>query len=617
MQGEGPVHEFALDNASPVPISAGQEVGRAIAGTPLDRRLQAALWLLLVAFSLHGVFGRSLWGGIESREGAMIADMYRHGTWVTPTINGEPFLEKPPLLHWTGLVLCHLAGRVTEGLVRLPDALYGLGTLALVYLFLTGPRGPGQTVSPPASRQLAAWAAVFMCGTAIEFHEYARIVLTDMALTFMVTLSLYLFWRAWLRPEIGRWLLFLVVAAAAFYGKGLIGPALIWSAVALFLLWKRRLRLLAGLAVAYVPLLLIVVLPWVYALYRFAGAAAVKFAFWDNQVGRFFRFADPALPYDPFRISWEPIYYYLLRLPVHLAPWTLLLVAALVSWWRRSSPFREQLHVFFTCVVAGMFLVLHVSASKVVSYALPTYPFLLMMAGIWLLCAAERAKLSWPERLCIDVTTWGSAILFSLVPIAFAVGIFVRPDLVRTGGTAATVGSLVLAGLLLAFIAAGAPALRRLARSGSRLLAYGLGPAIVAVAAMGVVQVVTPVIERSRSWKPIATLAKQEAGRGRAVAFAGDLQADLGAFTFYLESRLQVLASADDVASYLSASDPRAVIVPEGRLRSVYPKLLSLPHTELLAGAPGTLSRSFVLLVNRSGEETTTTKPKSGVVAEH
>jgi cyclic beta-1,2-glucan synthetase len=39
----------------------------------------------------------------------------KEGSWVTPTINGEPFLEKPPLLHWTALALCHIAGRVTEG----------------------------------------------------------------------------------------------------------------------------------------------------------------------------------------------------------------------------------------------------------------------------------------------------------------------------------------------------------------------------------------------------------------------------------------------------------------------------------------------------------------------
>jgi 4-amino-4-deoxy-L-arabinose transferase-like glycosyltransferase len=584
---------------------------------PLDRWIQAGLWLLLVAFSLHGVFGHSLWGGSDSREGAMIRDMYRHGTWVAPTINGTPFLEKPPLLHWTGLALCHIAGRVNEGLVRLPAALYGLGTLVLVYLFVVGARAPEEPAPATASRQLAAWAAVFTCGTAIEFNDYSRVVVTDTALTFMVTLSLFMFWRAWLRPGVVRWLVFLVAAAAAFYAKGLIGPALIWTAVGIFLLWKRRFRLLAGLAAAYVPLLLVLVLPWVFALYRFAGVAAVKFAFWDNQVGRFFRFGDPTLPHDPYFVHREPLYHYMVHLPPYLAPWTLLLVPTFVAWWRRSSPFREQLHVFITCAMGGMFLVLHASASKVVSYALPTYPLLFMMLGIWLVHSASHPYMAALERWCLGLTAWGVGTVFTSVAVAFAVGTFVRPDLLGVESMTSRIGSLVLAAGLIAFVVVGGRALRRLARSGGRVLAYGLAPAAVAVAAMGVLQIVTSAIDRSRSWKPMAMLAAEEASCGSAVAFAGDIQADLGAFTFYLDRRLPVLPSAADVASYLRAPDPRAVIIPVEKLRSMDAALAAAPHSELAAGAPGTLSRSFVLLVNRPANEAKAGESRRSRFAEH
>lgn len=119
---------------------------------PLGRRQQRLLWLLLVVFAFFGVFGHSLWGPNDTREGGMIWDMYRHGTWVTPTIDGMPFLEKPPLLHWTSLALCHLAGRVTEGLVRLPAALYGFGTLVIIYLFVAGTRAPGESRAPDGRR---------------------------------------------------------------------------------------------------------------------------------------------------------------------------------------------------------------------------------------------------------------------------------------------------------------------------------------------------------------------------------------------------------------------------------------------------------------------------------
>jgi 4-amino-4-deoxy-L-arabinose transferase-like glycosyltransferase len=601
MCGDGVRRDGWSGNGPTAPGGAEPATQRTILPAPLNKRLQAGLWLLLVAFAIHGVFGHSLWVGNDSREGGMIWDMYHHGTWVTPTINGKPFLEKPPLLHWTALVFCHLAGKVSEGLVRLPAALYGLGTLVLLYLFVVS-RAPGDLARPAAGRQLAAWAAVFMCGTAIEFHVYSRVVLTDMALTFMVTLSLFLFWRAWRRPGTGRWLLFLLVAAAAFYGKGLIGPVLIWSAVGAFLAWKRRFRLLAGLAVAYVPLLLILVLPWVFALYDFAGESAVRFVFWDNQVGRFFHFSDATLPRDPFSINKEPLYYYLLHLPVYLTPWTLLFVPTFATWWRRTSPFREQLDVFIRCALAGMFLILHASTSKIVNYALPAFPLLFMMVGTWLVDASSRPRPTWLERWCVGLTVWGVAVIFSLIPVGFVVGTSVRPDLLRTGGTAAMALSIFLAVALVTFVVAGGTGLRRLASSGKRSLAFGLAPAAAAIAAIAVLQLVTPPLERRRSIKPIAAMAAAEARRGRTVALADGLAADIGAFTFYLDRRLPILKDGGEVAAYLSAAEPRAVIVPEAKLHSAEVELANLPYARRVAGSPGTVSREFVLLVNRPGE---------------
>jgi hypothetical protein len=579
-----------------------------------DRRLQIALWLLLLAFSFQGVFGHSLWGGNDSREGGMIWDMYRSHTYVTPTINGQPFLEKPPLLHWTALVFCRAAGRVTEGLVRLPAALYGLGTLVLIYLFVNGSWASLESFRAKSTRRLAAWASVFTCGTAIEFHEYSRIVLTDIAVTFVVTLSLFLFWRAWQRPGTGRWLAFLVVAAVAFYAKGLIGPALIWSSVGIFLLWKRRLRLLAGLATAYIPMLAIAVLPWVVALHRFGGEGAVRFAFWDNQVGRFFRFSDSSLPHDPFFINKEPIYYYLTHLPAYLAPWTLLLIPTFVAWWRRSSAYREPFHVFVTSTLAGMFLLLHVSTSKVVNYALPTYPFLFMMVGIWLSDVARRIHPTRVERWCGNLTAWGVVGVFSVVPVVFVAGTLVRPDLFGAWGRLTTIGSALLAGLLLALVVTAAAGLYRLAHSAHRPLAVGLAPAALALVGMVALQLVTPAIDHDRSYGPFVTLAAEEATHGRAVALAEAQESDIGAFTFYLDRRLAILKNVSDVVAYVKAPEPRAVIVPTYRLAAIEAALAAVPHARLQAGATGTLSRSFVLLVNQpqeNGAAVATLAPKA------
>jgi uncharacterized membrane protein YcjF (UPF0283 family) len=239
-----------------------------------------------------------------------------------------------------------------------------------------------------------------------------------------------------------------------------------------------------------------------------------------------------------------------------------------------------------------MFFVLHASASKVVNYALPTYPFLFMMVGTWLVDAASRPRSAWLQRWCVGLTSWGVAVTFSLIPVSLVVGTFVRPDLLRTGGTAAMALTMLLAVALVVFIVAGGTGLRRLASSGRRSLAFGLAPAAAAIAAMGVLQLVTPPLEKRRSIKPFAAMAAAEARRGRTVALADRLQANVGAFTFYLDRRLLILNDGAEVASYLSAAEPRAVIIPEAGLRAIEPRLASLPHARLVAGSPGTVSGS-------------------------
>src|SRR5262249_32979630 len=161
-----------------------------------------------------------------------IAEMRREHVWAATVLNNEVILEKPPLAQWTALVFCAVAGRIDEGLVRLPSALYGLGTLVLLYLLLRGRRSGPRDDAADARREIGAWSAVLLCAGAAEFWEYARVVLTDMTLAFMVMLSLFLFWRAWESRRGGsaarvlRWAPFLLAAALAFYAKGLVGPGL-------------------------------------------------------------------------------------------------------------------------------------------------------------------------------------------------------------------------------------------------------------------------------------------------------------------------------------------------------------------------------------------------------
>ncbi len=53
--------------------------------------------LLAAAVSFAGLGSHSLWTPDEPRDAAIGLAMLRSGDYVTPRLNGAPFLEKPPL----------------------------------------------------------------------------------------------------------------------------------------------------------------------------------------------------------------------------------------------------------------------------------------------------------------------------------------------------------------------------------------------------------------------------------------------------------------------------------------------------------------------------------------
>jgi 4-amino-4-deoxy-L-arabinose transferase-like glycosyltransferase len=556
----------------------------------MPRRLEAALVVLLVLFSVTGVFDHGLWGTNDTRGAGIVLDMARHGTWVVATINGSDFLDKPPMTYWAALILAWAFGGVTEGIARLPSALAGLGTLLLMRRLVKDP--------------LAAWAGVFVCATTVTFLGYARSVMTDMPLTFCVTLALFLFWRA----EAGssrsawRWMPFLLAASVSFYAKAFVGPALIWCAVASYLLVTRRWKLLFGLAAAFLPLLAAAVLPWVAALQRARGAAALRYVFWDNQFGRFFSLArDPNLVWGPLAAHKEPWFYYLVNLPAAIGSAVFLLVAALVAWWRPSNAYRDRFATFVRCAIVGMFLLIQVSTSKVAVYALPLFPFFFIATGIWLADFARRERAAFFESVLawLFFGTW--ALVVVGVPVACIAATKLRPELFLPSEGLGP-GRFVLAGsLCLAAVALAIAALARRAARGPRALVVPLLPAALALLLFLDYQLALPLLERHKSYVPVARWVAAET-RGRELGI-GTVQFNaIGAFGFYMDDRYMAVLDGDPrVAEYLASDVPRAVIVYRRDLSRLAPALAPVPHDVLECDDPGARSYDFVLLRNRSG----------------
>ncbi len=592
--------------------------------TSLSPRTRKWLFALLFVFSFYGLFDHSLWAPNDSREGPMIWESFASGHWSSLSLAGVPYLEKPPLLHWTSLVFCSLVGRVSEGLVRLPAALFGFGGLLLVHRWGTRLRG-----------ERAGFIGAFLCATSALYLEYSRIVLTDMCLTFMVGLALEAFWFA-RSSESGRtwrYALFLAAAAFAFYAKGVIGPGFVMVSVVAFLLVRREWKLALGLSIAFVPMLVAIVWPWGVALEKDGGREFLIRAFVDNQVGRFFRLPrgeaatslpivgrfldfmrDRPPPPDPYFVHQEAWWYYAKELPSALAPWIFVVPAAMVHFFARGRRAASEFASFLKCTLVAMLVILHVSSTKVGCYTLPLFPIVFAMIGAW---CDERlsSESSRFERISLALSTWILRVAMFAVPILYLAlfalplaplmtkfgveGEFANPRalLFAPGSDVAWRGAI----LSLAALAVAIFGLRRLGGAiGAQDRAFstlGLVALTMLSAMLSLAAVIAP-YDWQRTYVPIAKIAADEVASGRSLGMALVDERDVGEFLFYVGSPMPKIASSATRSFLEQSGAKRGVIVPIEELAKIEASLSGLANRVLRAPrGSGEKANEFAVIV--------------------
>ena len=120
----------------------------------------------------------------EGRNAEKAREILLLNDWVTPHENFLPVLDKPMFFYWLVALSYKIFG-IAEWSARLPSIVFALGCLFLVYHF--------------ARQWWGSWAAmwsVLILLTSVEFFLLARIVRSDMTLTFCVTLALCSFYSA-------------------------------------------------------------------------------------------------------------------------------------------------------------------------------------------------------------------------------------------------------------------------------------------------------------------------------------------------------------------------------------------------------------------------------------
>ena len=98
------------------------------------------------------------------------------GNWAYPTINGLPWLEKPPLTWWLVAVLGHCSGTVTETIARFPSGLAAIGLVLGVAVLAARHYGPAIGLLAGCIQATTAWTVV-----------RGRLAETDILLVCLVT----------------------------------------------------------------------------------------------------------------------------------------------------------------------------------------------------------------------------------------------------------------------------------------------------------------------------------------------------------------------------------------------------------------------------------------------
>jgi len=399
-----------------------------------------------------------LLGPDEPRYARVAVEMQRSGDRVTPTLQGRPWLEKPPLYYWLAGGAFRALGE-TEAAARLPSVAAGLlfvGATALVGARLYGAR--------------AGLHAAFALGCSVLAFAYARAAAMDMLLAATLTAGLGLI-ALRLLGIAGS---LAVPAGAALLGlatlaKGPIGFLLPGLVVAGFVLATRDWGLVRRvLSPAGLILFLAVAGPWYYRVHAAQGQAFVDVFLLDHNVQRF----TSTVHHHPG--AWH---YYVGIVLVGLFPWSGLLVPAFAG----SRPRASRADLFLLLWFALPFAFFTAAGSKLPGYILPCLPPLAILMGRAArdLTGADAARPSGLVRWAVPALTLVLALPVAAVPLVLR----------RMGepGWAATVPLAVWTALaVLAFAArwrgdaAGALRLLQITAAGFLLLLTGAAPPILA-----------------------------------------------------------------------------------------------------------------------------------------
>jgi 4-amino-4-deoxy-L-arabinose transferase-like glycosyltransferase len=442
--------------------------------------------LLLVAFCgflfFYGLGAFGLVGADEPRYAQVAREMLERSDWVTPTLLGKPWLEKPPLYYWEAMVSFRAFG-VSDRAARLPGAFDAALLVAAIYFFLRRFR--------PGSEMDGALVAASSAGVVGFAHAAA----TDMPLAACFSIAL-LGWYAWYesgrRVHLAAFYVFLALGTLA---KGPVAAALSAVIILLFVALQREWRAIARtLWIPGILLYLIVALPW-YIAVQLRNPEFLRVFILEHNLARF----SANVYHHP-----QPFWFYLPVFWLAMMPWSLALIAVVwervrLIWAERMEAFSNSENswaLFLLIWMAVPVLFFSASQSKLPGYILPAVPAGALLVARYIATLRGEARSNDDGGFSKLFAVAHGGVCGALIFVALlAAPLAISHRLVWGKST------FVAAGIALGFAFAIGATL--LSRNGLRLMGRVTMFAVV-ISVAAVIRFAAPVVDATQSARPIA-----------------------------------------------------------------------------------------------------------------
>ena len=353
--------------------------------TQPDVSKPASRWLIgLLAFALMVTLfnlGRlPLFDEDEGEYAEVAVEMAHSGDFITPTLNGQPFFEKPILAFWLQAPLVQVFG-VHAWVFRLPSAVACLLWVALLVRF--GKRYFDRETG---------WLAGLFCATALGVVVSGEAAAMDGVLSLLIAAAGFDIYRVWASDDRhARWRVFLWMALG-FLAKGPIAIAV--PLLLSFIFYATQGSLGRWWRAAFNPLgwvvFLAVASPWYLLQYHLMGQPFVDYFLYRENLGRLT---------GSLQGHGGSLFYYIPVLVLIVLPHTsLLLCAGRESLRQRGDALTLFLMLWFA-VVFGLF--------TLASTKLPHY-LLIGLTPLFLLMARHRERLRSPALALLPLILMGA-----------------------------------------------------------------------------------------------------------------------------------------------------------------------------------------------------------------